>query len=129
MAARDYTTTGTDLLSDEGRKVAFKIVDGRCPVCCRRMSRHGDKRTQLTLDHVVAHNNGGGAQGNLVPLCGSCNSSKRDADLDAWLPARLVKTGRATTIRGARRVAKRISAEVEEIRAELEARLREKGIW
>ena len=49
--------------------------------------------------------------------------------LAEWLPGRLVKVKAASTTRGAKRVATRITKEIEEIRAELNARLKAKGSW
>lgn len=45
-----------------------------------------------TVDHVVPLNRGGRhAEGNLVPACKSCNSSKRDKLLIEWLVLKRAK--------------------------------------
>lgn len=128
--ARDWTTTGEDLLSDAGRRVAWHLAEGRCPVCDRRFYVGcADRKTNLTMDHVVAHANGGGCEGNLIPLCGSCNSSKRHTPLDEWLPARLLKIGRARSARGAARATTNALARLEQLRADLTTALIAEGIW
>lgn len=127
--ARHYTTTGDALLSRKGRRIGFALVGGRCPVCRSRMAFDGDKKTGLTYDHVTAHAAGGGAEGNLVPMCASCNSSKRDRDLSEWLPGRLVATGVASSPRGAARVAPRTEAALTDLAAKLHDELAAAGIW
>ena len=43
---------------------------------------------KLTLDHVVALNDGGlHVPSNLVGACGSCNSSKQDSPVEQWFKA------------------------------------------
>lgn len=40
---------------------------------------------KLTMDHVIAVNNGGTTDvTNIIPACQSCNSSKQDKDLIEW---------------------------------------------
>jgi 5-methylcytosine-specific restriction endonuclease McrA len=49
-------------------------------------------RPATTLDHVIPLNRGGtNYEGNLVPACRSCNSSKRDWLLIEWRTARVTR--------------------------------------
>jgi 5-methylcytosine-specific restriction endonuclease McrA len=49
----------------------LKTYDNRCAYC--------KKRKKLTVDHVIPLSKGGtNTIGNIIPACGSCNSSKRD---------------------------------------------------
>lgn len=51
---------------------------GRCGYCRQRPA--------TTWDHAVPISKGGRTTpGNVVPACVTCNSSKRDRDLDEWL--------------------------------------------
>lgn len=128
-AQRDYTTTGEELLSTEGRKVAFRSCGGRCPCCGKQVSRHGRKADQLTVDHLQAHANGGSnGIDNMVILCGSCNSSKGDSNLSDWLPARILKLRRVKSIRGARTAAKRWEQRILASSEQLAADLRDAGV-
>lgn len=126
---RSSDTTGDALLVLPGRIIAGNIVKWRCPVCRRKMNRSSCKKAQIQMDHVKACSTGGGAEGNLAPMCGSCNASKRDRDLAEWLPARMLKLGRSETITGARRAATNTLRKIEGIRDELTASLIEAGIW
>ncbi len=126
---RSWKTTGTELLSDEGRKVAFRSCGGRCPVCGKKVSRHGRREDQLTVDHVVAHAAGGDdSVDNMVVLCGACNYSKKERSFAEWLPAYLIKIERATTLRGARRSLGRYLTKIEASGTKLAADLRAAGI-
>lgn len=62
----------------------FELKRSSCGVCvwCGR-------RRRLTLDHIAPISCGGehGVE-NLAPVCGSCNSSKRDQVLIVWLARR-----------------------------------------
>lgn len=54
---------------------------GTCCYCGRSL-RRGET---LTRDHLVAWSDGGiTEQSNIVPACGSCNSSKGDKEWRAW---------------------------------------------
>lgn len=88
MAQR--TNTGSNLATDPERLELGRLVDWRCPCCNARMSSNGAEDHGLTVDHVLAHIRGGSdLPGNLIPLCASCNSSKRDELLEEWLPKRM----------------------------------------
>jgi len=127
--ARAKNSTGTALLDDDGRMVAWKICEGRCPVCNRRFHRLcADRREQMTIDHVVASSKGG-HNFQIVPMCGTCNFSKGDTDLATWLPAYLIRIKRASTIVGARRVTKKLIVRLVELQDELTSALQEAGIW
>ena len=42
-------------------------------------------RGKLTMDHVIAISKGGGlTKDNIIPCCGSCNSSKNNRDMQEW---------------------------------------------
>lgn len=130
--ARSYETTGDELLCREGRIIAGLLAGWRCPCCGARMAiGHGPRAQWLTIDHVEAHANGGGVIGNLVPLCMSCNSSKRDAaDLQSWAETRLVSIGDyASRNAWCRRAAARKAADILALRDALTAALTEAGIW
>lgn len=52
------------------------LFDGECAYC---------NQPATTFDHIVPVSRGGQTEPrNLVPACVSCNSSKRDRDLDEW---------------------------------------------
>ena len=126
--ARGNDTTGTSLLSDDGRKIAAQLAGGRCPVCRKRMVLWGaDRKSALTIDHVHAHANGGGVEGNLIPLCGTCNSSKQDTPLKPWLKKRLAEVRNVSRVMGDT-VARKV-AEVEALRDQLTNALIDEGVW
>ena len=59
--------------------------DGRACVCCGKTEQEG---AFLTLDHVVACellDKPDNRPENLVTMCRSCNSSKQDKTMRAWL--------------------------------------------
>lgn len=63
-------------------KRLLQLADGVCVYC-------GEKNGPLTIDHFFPVSLGGDGQiWNLVPCCGSCNSSKKDRDGGAWLERR-----------------------------------------
>lgn len=64
-------------LTDEEWLNTVKFFDGRCAYC--------GKSKKLTQDHIVPVSKGGGyTKNNIIPCCGSCNSSKQDKDFMEW---------------------------------------------
>ncbi len=115
---RDYRSTGEYLLSRRGREIAFRLCKGRCPVCQKRMTPPWADRivkSSLTIDHLQAWSLGGSNElGNLVAMCGSCNSSKRNKPLLPWLIVRLTRLGvtSSRTMAGRRRFALKVQAKL-----------------
>ncbi|HMR51235.1 MAG TPA: HNH endonuclease [Amaricoccus sp.] len=69
-----------------GVEALTELFDGVCAYCPAQAD---------TWDHVVPVSKGGITEpGNVLPACRSCNSSKRDRDLDEWLTA----TGREMSV-------------------------------
>ena len=62
-------------------RLAIYLRDSfRCVYCCEDL--HGAAPSDITLDHVHAHADGGGNEpGNLVTSCRSCNCSRQDKPL------------------------------------------------
>lgn len=60
--------------SPEYRAERHRVLDGVtvCPGCGRAPTR----RNPMTADHIVPRAQGGGARGNLRPLCRECNSRR-----------------------------------------------------
>lgn len=57
------------------------FFEGKCAYCGRTM-RSGER---LTKDHLVPVSDGGATiQSNIVPACGSCNSSKGKEEWRSW---------------------------------------------
>ncbi len=55
--------------------------------CCAYCGR---REQELTLDHVLAHCQGGQeTRGNLIPACGRCNLAKGSRSLLDWYTAEL----------------------------------------
>ncbi len=55
----------------------------RCAYCM--------KQSKLTQDHIVPVKKGGGyTEGNIVPACLPCNSSKKDTSLLIWMASQYV---------------------------------------
>jgi 5-methylcytosine-specific restriction endonuclease McrA len=128
--SRKSDTTGDALLSRPGRLIAGMLVGWTCPVCQRRMNSGASKRTGLQMDHLHPCSQGGGAVGNLIPLCGSCNASKRDAtDLVGWLTTRLASVAGAKTTRGSKVLAPIVADQLTTLRDRLTATLTAEGIW
>lgn len=128
--ARTSDTTGDALLSRPGRLIAGKLVGWRCPVCARKINSGGCKKTGLQMDHLHPCSQGGGAQGNLIVLCGSCNASKKDStDLVEWLTARLKTVSGAKTTRGSRKLAPVVADQLTTLRDQITDALTKEGIW
>lgn len=54
-----------------------ELFEGKCAYC--------DNEAR-TWDHVIPVSKGGATvEGNIIPACTPCNSSKRDSDIDDWL--------------------------------------------
>jgi 5-methylcytosine-specific restriction endonuclease McrA len=71
---------GVAPLPPEGSEALREWFAGACAYC-------GAPAT--TWDHIVPVSKGGKTEpGNIVPACLSCNSSKKDSDLDDWLARR-----------------------------------------
>jgi len=68
---------GVKKLSVFNAELLMEQTDGRCVYC-------GDPAT--TFDHIIPVSKGGNTtRGNVAPACISCNSSKKDRDLDQFL--------------------------------------------
>ncbi len=66
-------------LSAEDWEAVLYLYSHRCAYC-------GAEDCELTVDHVVPISRGGDHDiDNVVPACGSCNSSKGDQILTEWL--------------------------------------------
>ena len=66
-----------DAVPPEGEEALLEKYGGRCVYC----SGAAD-----SVDHLLAVSKSGRTTpGNVVPACRSCNSKKRDKDLDDWL--------------------------------------------
>lgn len=71
-----------DKITPEVQDAAMQGTGGLCRYCDSLAN---------TFDHVIPITKGGNSKlENIVPACASCNSSKKDWDLDVWLK----KTGR-----------------------------------
>lgn len=83
---------GVEPVPPEAQEMLLEEFEGLCAYC--------DKPSE-TWDHVVPVKKGGRTEpGNILPACNSCNSSKRDRDLDEWLKA----TSREMSIRAIERL-------------------------
>lgn len=68
---------GCEVIDQKDRAAAFTLTGGRCVYC-------GGVAT--TIDHMVpVIDRGHSRRGNMVPACGSCNSSKKNRPLDEFL--------------------------------------------
>ena len=58
-------------------KILLKLYNNSCAYC--------GAKENITIDHVVSlKNNGKHDISNIVPACGSCNSSKREKNVSDW---------------------------------------------
>ena len=129
---RSYTTTGTELLVDEGRVLAGQLVGWHCPCCGRRMHRGAASPDQLQIDHWFPCAAGGADMviGNLIPLCAACNAVKKDEiDHIKWIKRALANVRGNKTTRGMGALAPAVLAHLIEVREELTNLLKSKGIW
>lgn len=63
-----------------GQEFLAEYFAGRCAFCGAPAD---------TWEHLVPVSKGGDSTpGNVVPACASCNSSKKDRDLDRWMRAK-----------------------------------------
>lgn len=73
---------GSKWISRGARMACYLRGNFTCTYCRAAFGTDGDG---LTLDHVVAVNNGGtDAATNLVSVCLSCNSSRQDSTNREW---------------------------------------------
>jgi len=75
------------VVTAEYKEAMLLALQNRCPVCrvpfYRGPARQAD---QLTWDHVVSLKRGGrDDDGNLLPLCRSCNGAKAERSFQEWL--------------------------------------------
>ena len=64
-------------LTEEEWQENILFFDGECAYC-------GSKE-KLTQDHIIPVSKGGGyTKENIIPCCGSCNSSKQDKNYEEW---------------------------------------------
>ena len=93
------------------KRLAIYLRDGfRCAYCARDLA--GAEAAEVTLDHLNAGHSDH-AQTNLVCCCRSCNSSRQDTPLAAWIGAAAAKKVRQQARRSLKRhraVAKTILA-------------------
>jgi 5-methylcytosine-specific restriction endonuclease McrA len=66
------------------KRLAIYLRDGfECIYCTKDLMV--TKPNEITLDHVVARNNGGGNETtNLVTACNNCNSSRQDTLVEKY---------------------------------------------
>lgn len=68
-----------DTLTQEQWKFIVSSFNGKCAYC--------GKDRKLTREHFVPTTKGGHFElGNILPVCGSCNSSKLNNDFNEWYP-------------------------------------------
>lgn len=66
------------------KRLAIYLRDKFCCIYCLR-DLHGAAPSDITLDHVKCHSDGGGnGEDNLVTACRSCNCSRKDQPLDRF---------------------------------------------
>lgn len=86
--SRESRYLATHQYRSRKRNEAFRVTVGDWRSLCERYRNrcaYCARREPLTMDHIVPLIRGGRhAIGNLVPVCQSCNSSKRDALLIEW---------------------------------------------
>lgn len=69
---------GMSELTEKEWEFAIKYFGGNCCYC-------GKEMTLPTKDHVIPLNSGGSlCRNNVVPCCKSCNSAKKDHDMNKW---------------------------------------------
>lgn len=69
---------GESELTEQEWEFAVKYFGGRCCYC-------GAQVDKLTKDHIKPLNDGGKlTRRNVIPCCGSCNSSKKDNEMISW---------------------------------------------
>lgn len=69
---------GESELTEKEWELAVKYFDGRCCYC-------GEVMEKPTKDHIKPLSDGGAlTRENVVPCCGSCNSSKKDKEMLSW---------------------------------------------
>jgi 5-methylcytosine-specific restriction endonuclease McrA len=79
-AAKLARKRGVDPVPAIAAEVLLEQFAGRCAYC---------PAPATTWDHIVPVSLGGLTEpGNIVPACGSCNSSKNARPLDEWAPGR-----------------------------------------
>jgi len=78
IRARVYARKrGIDVLPPIAREYLLAQFDGACAYCVTEPA--------TTFDHIIPVARGGQTvPGNIVPACGSCNSSKRQRDVFEW---------------------------------------------
>jgi hypothetical protein len=74
------------LFTKEFREKIFNKYNGFCFYCGVELQIENlEKRTYLTIDHLLPQSKDGGHdENNLVPCCKTCNSSKRNKTLDEY---------------------------------------------
>lgn len=72
---------GESELTEREWEFAVRYFDGKCCYC-------GTAMEKPTKDHVKPLNDGGTlSRNNVIPCCGTCNSSKRDNEMHSWYRA------------------------------------------
>lgn len=67
-------------LTDVEWDSAVRFFEGKCAYC-------GKAGKTLTQDHFIPLSKGGGyTADNIIPACGSCNSSKKNRWFEDWYP-------------------------------------------
>jgi 5-methylcytosine-specific restriction endonuclease McrA len=74
---RDFRRRAVDRIAPSSAEMLLEMFDGECAYC---------PAPATTWDHAIAVTHGGSSRaGNMVPACSSCNSRKRNRDLDDWI--------------------------------------------
>lgn len=69
---------GESELTEREWEFAVKYFGGQCCYCGKQMDK-------LTKDHIKPLREGGAlTRVNVIPCCGSCNSSKKDNEMESW---------------------------------------------
>ena len=74
---RDRRRRAVDRMPSDGAGLILELFDGECAYC---------PAPATTWDHAIAVTRGGKTlPGNMLPACSSCNSRKRNRDIDEWI--------------------------------------------